>query len=167
MIGGLIKTGIGAVGSIFGGIKASQAMKRVKQNIEAQKAANTDWYNRRYNEDATQRADAQRAITLTREQYRRNNQAAEGAQAVMGGTEESVAAQKAAANQSLANTTAQIAVNGEARKDNIEGQFRSRDAALGAQLNQMERDKANSITQATQGVVEGAGAMDFDFGKKA
>ena len=61
---GLIGAGIGAAGAIFGGIKASQAMKQVGQTIDRQQRENQDWYNRRYNEDATQRADAQRVQYL-------------------------------------------------------------------------------------------------------
>ena len=117
MIGSLVGAGLSAVGSIFGGISASKAMKKVKKNLQAQKQANKDWYDRRYNEDATQRADAQRILTKTEESIRNRNQQAAGAQAVMGGTEESVAAAKAANNQALADATSQIAVNAEARKD--------------------------------------------------
>ena len=62
---GLIGSAIGAVGSIFGGIKASKAMKKAKRNVEAQRQKNQDWYDRRYNEDATQRADAQRILRIT------------------------------------------------------------------------------------------------------
>ena len=54
MIGSLVGAGLSAVGSIFGGISASKAMKKVKKNLQAQKQANKDWYDRRYNEDATQ-----------------------------------------------------------------------------------------------------------------
>ena len=116
MIGSLVGAGLSAVGSIFGGISASKAMKKVKKNLQAQKQANKDWYDRRYNEDATQRADAQRILTKTEESIRNRNQQAAGAQAVMGGTEESVAAAKAANNQALADATSQIAVNAEAQR---------------------------------------------------
>ena len=101
MIGSLVGAGLSAVGSIFGGISASKAMKKVKKNLQQQKQANQDWYDRRYNEDATQRADAQRILTKTEESIRNRNRQAAGAQAVMGGTEESVAAAKAANNQAL------------------------------------------------------------------
>ncbi len=53
MIGSLIGGAVGAIGSIFGGVKASQAMKKVKANVESQKQANEDWMNRRYNENVT------------------------------------------------------------------------------------------------------------------
>ena len=93
MLGDIIGAGIGAIGSIFGGMSASKAMKNVKKNVAAQKQANQNWFDRRYNEDATQRADAQSILTRTEEALRARNKAAEGAAAVMGGTEKSVAAE--------------------------------------------------------------------------
>lgn len=158
---GLIGSAIGAAGSIFGGIAASKAMKKMKENVEAQKRANQDWYDRRYNEDATQRADAQRILTLTEENIKNRNRAAQGAQAVMGGTDESVAAAKEANNRALSDAAAQIAVNGEQRKDAIENQYQERDAALDNQLNNIEQSKAQAISQAVQGVTGVASTMDF------
>lgn len=150
---------LGAAGSIFGGVKASKAMKRMKRNLEEQKRENQAWFDRRYNENATQRADAQQAISLMREEMNKRNQAAAGAQAVMGGTEESVAAAKAANNQALADATAQIAVNGERRKDAVEQQYQQRDAQLDDALNNLEVGKAQAIGQAVQGVAQAAGNL--------
>lgn len=157
LIGGIIGGTLGAAGSIFGGIKASKAMKRVKENIQAQQQANQNWYDRRYNEDATQRADAQRILTQTEGSIRNRNRQAAGAQAVTGGTDESVAA-KAANAQALADATSQIAVNADNRKDQIEQTYQQRDAQLNAALNDLEVNKAKAISQAVKGVAEaGAG----------
>ena len=158
---GLIGSALGAVGSIFGGISASKAMKKAKENVEKQIKQNQDWYDRRYNEDATQRADAQRILTLTEENIKNRNKQAAGTQAVMGGTDESTAAAKAANNQALADATAQIAVNGEQRKDAIEQQYQERDANLKNQISQIEAGKAQAITGAIQGLNGAAGDMDF------
>lgn len=158
MTGSLIGAGLQAVGSIFGGISASKAMKEVKKNLQAQKQVNQDWYDRRYNEDATQRADAQRILTKTEESIRNRNRQAAGAQAVMGGTAESVAAAKAANNQALADATSQIAVNAENRKDHIEQIHQQRDAQIDDALNNLEINKAKAIGSAVQGVAQaGAG----------
>ena len=158
---GLIGSAIGAAGSIFGGISASKAMKRAKKNVEAQRKKNQDWYDRRYNEDATQRADAQRILTQTEESIKQRNKQAAGSAAVMGGTEESVAAAKAANNQALADATSQIAANAEARKDNIEATYMANDNAFVEQLNQLEQGKAQAIGQAVQGVANAASSMPF------
>ena len=133
-------------------------MRRVKKNLQAQKQANQNWYDRRYNEDATQRADAQRILTQTEESIRNRNRQAAGAQAVMGGTDESTAAAKAANAQALADATSQIAVNAENRKDQIEQTYQQRDSQINEALNNLEINKAQAISQAVQGVAKaGAG----------
>lgn len=167
---GLIGSALGAVGSIFGGISAAKAANKVKQNLERQKQENQDWYDRRYNEDATQRADAQRILSMTEERIKNRNKAAAGTAAVMGGTEESVAAEKAAGNSALADATAQIAVAGEARKSDIENKYMDNKANINKQLNDLQAQKAQAIGQAVNGLAKAAGQMDFGsasiFGKK-
>lgn len=158
MIGSLVGAGLSAVGSIFGGISASKAMKKVKSNLQQQKQANQNWYDRRYNEDATQRVDAQRILAKTEESIRNRNRQAAGVQAVMGGTEESVAATRDANNDAIAEAASQIAVNADARKDRIEQTYQQRDAQIDDALNNLEINKAQAISSAMQGVTQaGAG----------
>lgn len=163
MIGSLVGAGLSAVGSIFGGISASKAMKEVRNNLQARKQENRDWYNRRYNEDATQRADAQRILTRTEESIRNRNRQAAGAQAVTGGTEESVAAAKAANNGALAEAASQIAVSADARKDQIEQTYRQRDAQIDDALNAMEVNKAKAVASAVQGLSQAGAGMAGAF----
>ena len=158
MLGSIIGGAISAAGSIFGGISASKAMKKVKRNLQQQQKDNQNWYDQRYNEDATQRADAQRILTQTQEAIKQRNQSAAGSQAVMVGTDESVAATKAANNQALADATSQIAVNAERRKDQIEQTYQQRDAQIQNQLNDLEINKAQATAEAVNGVAQaGAG----------
>lgn len=152
LIGSIVGGALSAGGAIFGGISASKAMKKAKKNVEAQRKKNQDWYDQRYNEDATQRADAQRILTQTEESIKQRNKAAAGSAAVMGGTDESVAAAKAANNEALADATSQIAANAEARKDNIEATYMQNDTAFMEQLNNIEIGKAQAVAQAVQGV---------------
>ena len=159
ILGSAIGGALGIGGAIFGGISASKAMKKVKRNLEGQMRENQSWYDRRYNEDATQRADAQRILTMTNENIRQRNQAAAGTQAVMGGTEESVAAAKAANNQALADATSQIAMNGERRKDQIEAQYMNTKAELNDKLNNLEIGKAQNVRQAAMGAAQAGADM--------
>lgn len=149
---GLIGSAIGAVGSVFGGVSASKAMKKVKSNVEAQRRKNQNWYDRRMNEDATQRADAQRILTQTEENIKQRNRQAAGSTAVMGGTDESVATTKAANNQAIADAASLIAARGDARKDNIEATYMENDNAFADQLNQIEQGRAQAISDAVQGL---------------
>lgn len=143
--------------SIFGGIKNAKAMKEVQANLEQQKKDNQDWYDRRYNENPTQRADAQRLLTMTEESIKNRNKQAAGAAAVMGGTEESVAAAKAANNQALTDTMSQINAQADARKDTIEQTFQNNERNLNNQINDMTMKKVQNTAQAVQGVASVAG----------
>ena len=158
---GLVGTAIGAAGSIFGGISASTAIKKMNRNIEAQRQQHQAWYDQRYNEDATQRADAQRVRTQTQEMLKRQTDAAAGSAAVGGGADESVAQAKAAANQTLGNVMNNINAAAEQRKDEIEQTYQANDNAFQEQLNNLEQKKADNISQAVQGVANAAGKMDF------
>ena len=159
VIGAAIGGALGIGGSIFGGISASKAIKKVKQNIENRVRQNQNWYDRRYNEDATQRADAQRILTMTSDNIRQRNRAAAGAQAVTGGTEESVAATKAANNQALVDAASQIAAYGDRRKDQIESQYHQNNSELNDKLNNLEQAKASEVSKAVEGVATAGSNM--------
>lgn len=158
-IGKILGGALGIGGAIFGGISASKAMKKVKRNLEGQRRENDDWYNRRYNEDVTQRADAQRIIDKTIEAVHDRTRAAAGAAAVSGASEESVAAAKSAGNEALAEATSQIAAAGVRHKGQVDAQYRSREAEIDAALNNMDAGKAQAIGQAVQGVATAGGEM--------
>ena len=82
----------------------------------------------------------------------------------MGGTEESVQAEREAGNEALSNVASAIAADGAKRKDLIESQYIQRRDGFQQQLNQIENNRAQGITQAIGGVAQaGAGiANAFD-----
>ena len=164
MLGGIIGGAAGALGGIFGGISKNKMLKKQMAMVNEQKRDNQNWYERRYNEDATQRADAQAILTKTSEMIKQRNQQSAGTQAVMGGTEESVAASKEANAKALSDATSQIAVAGAQRKDQIEGQYRERQNQLDEQLRQLADDKvdgfgmvSNAFGGAANGFASGMG----------
>lgn len=159
MIGALLGAGLKVAGSIYGGYKSAQAAKKAQAQVAQQQADNEAWYNRRYNEDATQRADAQRMITMVKDDIRQRNRAAAGTAAVMGGTTESVGAAKEANNKALADVTGQIVAAGEARKDAIEGQYLARKDALAEKETNFELARAQAIADAVGGVGNAAGGI--------
>ena len=136
-------------------------MKNIQDNIEKQQQANKDWFDRRYNEDATQRADAQRILQMTEESIKKRNKQAAGTAAVMGGTNESVAAAKEANNKAIADATSTIAANAEARTDRIEATYLQNDNAYNEQLNNIEKEKADAIAQAVQGTTQAVSSINF------
>lgn len=162
LVGGAMKT----VGSVAGGIAAGKAARQQNKRLEEMLQENQDWYDRRYNEDATQRADAQRLLTMTEEAIKNRNRQAAGAAAVMGGTTESVAAAKAANNAALADTVSSIAADAANRKDSIESQYMANKANTVAQQNAVSAQKAQAITQAIGTVANTAGDIAEMWDKK-
>ncbi len=146
MLGGIIGAAGGALGGVLGGISRNKALKQQMKMVNEQKKENQDWYDRRYNEDSTQRADAQAMLTQTAEAIKQRNQASAGSAAVMGGTEESVASTKAANAQAMADATSKIVVAGEQRKDQIENQYRERNNELNQQLQNLQSQKKDALS---------------------
>ena len=159
--------GVGAAGkmfgSIFGGIKAARAMRQNKKMLQGEQRENQSWYDKNYNADSTQRADAQAILTQTAEAIKNRNRQAAGAQAVMGGTEESVAATKAANAQAMSDAASQIAIAGEQRKDAIENQYMQRKAGINEQLRALNKEKAQNISSAIKGVGDAFSEMGVAF----
>lgn len=153
-------------GALAGGVMRDKAIKREQELLAKKEAENRDWYHRRYNEDATARADAQRAITMTEEAMKARNRAAQGAAAVMGGSADAVIAAQQANAAAMADTASAIAAAGEQRKDAIEAQYRAKQDTFDAARMEQERNKANAIAAATQGVMSAganiASGLSFD-----
>lgn len=145
MIGSLIGAGMGVLGSVLGGISKNKMLREQKKYLKEQRKQNQNWYDRRYNEDATQRADAQALLTRTNEEIRNRNRAAAGSAAVMGGTDESLAAAKEANAKTLADATSNIAAAAEARKDAIESKYLERDSEINNQLANLRSQKVGAL----------------------
>ncbi len=152
MLGSLIGAGLGVASSIFGGISARKARRKQERMLAQQEKENQAWYDRKYNEDPTKRADTVRLLTQMQEQIKYRNKAAKGRQAVMGGTEDSTTAVKKANNKTLADTTSQIVAANEARKDAIEGQYQARKDAIQNKRMGLEAEKAADTANVAAGV---------------
>lgn len=120
--------------------------------LAQQEKENQAWYDRKYNEDPTKRADTVRLLTQMQEQIKNRNRAAKGRQAVMGGTEDSTTAVKEANNKTLADTTSQIVAANEARKDAIEQQYQQNKRSIQGQQMQMEAEKSADTANVVAGV---------------
>ena len=152
MLGSLIGAGLGVASSIFGGISARKARRKQERMLVQQEKENQAWYDRKYNEDPTKRADTVRLLTQMQEQIKNRNKAARGRQAVMGGTEDSTTAVKEANNKTLADTTSQIVAANESRKDDIESQYQARKDAIQNKRMGLEAEKAAGTASVAAGV---------------
>lgn len=169
MLGALIGAGLGLASSIAGGVANRKARRKQEQMIAQQQKENQAWFDRKYNEDPTKRADTVRLLTQMQEQIKNRNKAAKGRQAVMGGTEDSTTAVKEANNKTLADTTSQIVAANDARKDNMENQYRARKSQLQGQQMSLDAEKAADTANAVAGVAGTAAniaaAVDSGGGK--
>jgi len=173
----LIMAGISAATSIAGGIinsrEANKSAEKQQAMINKQNAENQAWYNRRYFEDGTQRADVQRVLTRAQDTLRRNNMAASGTNAVMGGTNASAAAAKEANNMAYADAVSQAAAQAESRKDGIEQTYMQNKAANEQQQMQLDAARSESKQKAVSdavnavGQVASAAAGSVDYGAPA
>lgn len=154
---GLISSIVGGVtalgGAIWGSAKSSKLNNKARRLIQQQRDDNEAWYNVKQAEDYTQRADVQAAIKRQRELLDEQYSRSRAANTVAGGTDESLALQKEAANRSLSQTATDIASQANAAKDAAEQQYRAQDAALNQQQAQSYQQQAQQTAQAASQVV--------------
>lgn len=164
MLGAILGGATGALSGVFGGLSKNRKLKKQMKMVNEMKKNNQNWYDRRYNEDATQRADAQAILTRTADMIKQRNQAAAGAAAVMGNSDESIAAEKAANANVLANVASNIAIAGDQRKDAIERQYRAKDEAYNEALINLQGQKKNALDIVSDGLGGAYSGMSEGYG---
>lgn len=164
MVGALISGAAGALGGVLGGLSKNKALEKQMEMVAQQQRDNQNWYDRRYNEDSTQRADAQRLLSITEDRIKKRNKAAAGTAAVMGGTGESVAAAQASGNQAMADAVSQINAAGEARKGQIEQQYMTRKDQLDNTMRELEGQKSSTLDLVMAGVGGAAKGVGMGMG---
>ena len=157
MIGTLLSVGAGVLGSVMSSRTANKQQEAQQAQLDREKAENDAWYNRRYYEDGTQRADVQRTMTRAQENLRRNNRAASGQAAVTGASNATVAATKEANNQAYADMMSQAAATADARKDTVERGYIEQRRALAKQQMDADMARANAKINAMNTAVQAVG----------
>jgi len=163
MIGAII----GAVGSVAASLIAAHNGKKQAENAERERREQQrkldDWYNRRSNEDVMQLADVQAALNSAREMSRDNIQAARGRAAVMGGSNQEVAAAQEAASKTIGDTARAVAATGTARKDAADEVYRQGDTNLSnARIAEANQRNANIAQAASAGIQAGLNMVGQD-----
>ena len=128
------------------------------------------WYDKEYNANYLDRADARASLAATRDILADRYKAAEGSAAVTGATDESLARQKAAANEVLADVTSNLAQSAEAHKEAVRANYENQQEAYRKEKVGVNNQKANATVQAAQGLAQSAqslgDAADEVFGGK-
>lgn len=164
MVGSIISSALGGamqVGSaIYGQVKSNQLNRKAQEEQDARRAENKRWYEQKMNEDYMMRSDVQNVLRKQRELLDEQYKRARATNLVAGGTDESLALQQQAANQTMGNTMADIAANASSYKDNVENQYRAQENANSQQQQQIYTNQANQVAQAaSQGVASGANLL--------
>lgn len=171
---GLIGGIIGGIGSAVAGIVGGNAVRKAANRnarllAEAEEDAKA-WYDKEYNANYLDRADARATLAATREMLADRYKAAEGSAAVTGATDESLARQKAAANEVLADVTSNIVQSAEAQKEAVRANYENQKEAYRKEKVGVNNQKANATVQAAQGLAQSAqslgDAADEVFGGK-
>lgn len=156
-IASIVEGGVGLTaavgGAIYGGVKSGKLNRRAEAILKQQKGDNQRWYDVKMASDYTQRADVQAAIKKQRELLNEQYNRARATNAVAGGTDESLALQKQAANQSLAQTATDVAARSADYKDNMESNYMARKANLEDQERINLQQRAAATAQAASQVV--------------
>lgn len=167
MIGALIGGGLKVLGSVAGAIGSARAQNKADKMIAGQKAKNQAWYDRNYNQNFLERSDAQQVLENTRKFYDERMQRSAATNTVMGGTDEALAMDKAAANQAVSDTMAGINADASAHKDAIEQNYLNVDSALSQQQIAGQQQRAQNISQAASNTSKlGANIVGSVLGKK-
>jgi len=139
--------------SVYGGVSGIKAARDKDRMLASQKRANKRWYERRYNEDSTQRADAQGVLTKLNEAAKTRSEASNGRSAVMGSSTEGKAVVGQQNANMISNTTSNIASNSSARKDRLDERYKATergiDNAMFEQKLLKNKNLANTVQQAS------------------
>lgn len=148
MVGAIIGGALQAGSAIYGAIKSSKANKKAMELLQNQRDENKKWYEQRMAEDYTQRADVQNVLRKQKDMLAEQYQRARATNAVAGGSDEALILQQREANETLGETTANIAAQSEAYKEGIENQYRQREAELAQQEIGNYQNQAQAISAA-------------------
>lgn len=154
---------IGAGASIYGANKAGKnsadANAAAKSTMDEQLRRNEQWWQQKQNENALNTPEAQAALSKAREMAAEQMAAARGTQAVMGGTDASIAATQQSVNKMLGETIGGIASASTARKDAAEQTYINRNNELSRQLIDYYSGRAQQSAAAGSGAMSALGGI--------
>lgn len=149
----MLETILGGALSLAGGLigahKAKKQLKEQRKSLQEQKRQSNQLYTETAYADPTQRASARYVLSRARDMYRDRNRAAEGKQAVVGGTEDSVATAKQQGAEGVASATAQVTAQADARTDSAAQRHAAEQAGIAQQEGQIARQGAQQTANAT------------------
>lgn len=158
---------IQAGSSIYGEIESKKAGNQVLKSIQDDREANRKWYETEMGQDYLQRADAQNILRKQRELLDEQMRKSRAINVVAGGTDESLALQQKAANQTLGETMANMAAQSESHDEAVENQYKATEASLNQQERAYYQNQSQQIAQAAGQVGKAVSGLMGGTGKAA
>jgi hypothetical protein len=146
-------------GAAMSAIAGARAYRNQMKNLRQQQRENQNWYDRRYNENATERADSVALNEQAKQHFAERMAQHQGTAAVMGGTNAQLAAEKNAEAAGYANIQAQRQQMSDTRKDTIENKFMANKSNIQNQMLAMEQQRAQGIQAATSQMAQAGSDM--------
>lgn len=150
MIGTIAGAVLGIAGNVAAGAAQSKEYKRLTEEAKQKRNKLKDWYNRKYNEDILNTATVQRLLTQAEDKIKNRNRAAQGAAAVMGGSNDALIAAQNANSEALANTATAIAAAAEERKERIENSYLNKIEAADEEISALKSQRTANIANAAK-----------------
>ena len=161
--------GLGALSagtSVTGGLLSRNAAKKAARQVKYRKNAEKAWYDKEYNTDYIDTKAGQNLMRRAQEVQDKYVKRAEGAAAVGGGTDASVALAKENANKAVSDTIANVAAQDTARKQRVADQHLANNNVISAQSQQVEQSKADATAGAAQGASNAAASAAILVGSQ-
>ena len=161
--------GLGALSagtSVAGGLLSRNAAKKAARQVRYRKNAEKAWYDKEYNTDYIDTKAGQNLMRRAQEVQDKYIKRAEGAAAVGGGTDASVALAKENANKAVSDTIANVAAQDTARKQRVADQHLANNNVISAQSQQVEQSKADATAGAAQGASNAAASAAILVGSQ-
>lgn len=161
--------GLGALSagtSVAGGLLSRSAAKKAARQVKYRRNAEKAWYDKEYNTDYIDTKAGQNLMRRAQEVQDKYVKRAEGAAAVGGGTDASVALAKENANKAVSDTIANVAAQDTARKQRVADQHLANNNVISAQSQQVEQSKADATAGAAQGASNAAASAAILVGSQ-
>lgn len=161
--------GLGALSagtSVTGGLLSRSAAKKAARQVKYRRNAEKAWYDKEYNTDYIDTKAGQNLMRRAQEVQDKYVKRAEGAAAVGGGTDASVALAKENANKAVSDTIANVAAQDTARKQRVADQHLANNNVISAQSQQVEQSKADATAGAAQGASNAAASAAILVGSQ-
>lgn len=152
--------------SVAGGLLSRNAAKKAARQVRYRKNAEKAWYDKEYNTDYIDTKAGQNLMRRAQEVQDKYVKRAEGAAAVGGGTDASVALAKENANKAVSDTIANVAAQDTARKQRVADQHLANNNIISAQSQQVEQSKADATAGAAQGASNAAASAAILVGSQ-